>query len=93
MTGAQSIMTGAVRAGGATVKTGPGLTRLKGWSRGTSRLIPTAGYLVATVIPTLLAHLWAVKGWRASPTLVLPNAMPADLREPPDREDEQSTAG
>jgi 2-keto-3-deoxy-L-rhamnonate aldolase RhmA len=92
MTGAQSIMTGAVRAGGATVRTGPGLTRLKGWSRGPSRLIPTARYLFSTVIPTLLSHLWAVKGWGAAPTLVLPDAMPANLRETADAKDERSAA-
>jgi 4-hydroxy-2-oxoheptanedioate aldolase len=81
MAGAQSIMTGAVRMGGATVKTAPGLTRLKGWSRGTSRLIPTARFLYSRVIPSILAHLWSVKGWRASPTLVLPSAMPANTHK------------
>lgn len=80
MTGAQSIMTGAVRTGGATVTTEPGLTRLEGWSRNPSRLIPTAGFLYLKVIPSILRHLWSVKGWRASPTLVLPNAMPRSMR-------------
>ena len=92
MTGAQSIMTGAIRIGGATVKTGPGLKQLKGWSRGASRLIPTAGFLYATVVPSILSHLWSVKGWRASPILVLPSAMPANVREARDLEDEQPPA-
>ena len=92
MTGAQSIMTGAVRIGGAPVKTAPGLTQLRRWTRGSSRLIPTAGFLYSKVIPSILSHLWSVKGWRASPTLVLPNAMPANVRETPDRADEGSTA-
>jgi 2-keto-3-deoxy-L-rhamnonate aldolase RhmA len=92
MTGAQSIMTGAVRIGGATVKTAPGLTRLRGWKRGASRLIPTAGFLYSKVIPSILSHLWSVKGWRASPTLVLPNAMPANVRGTPDGEDEAPPA-
>ena len=87
MTGAQSIMTGAVRIGGATVKTAPGLTRLKGWSRNPSKLIPTAGFLYWKVIPSILRHLWSVKGWRASPTLVLPNAMQRNVREIPDGQD------
>jgi hypothetical protein len=75
MTGAQSILTGTVRIGGATVKTGRGLTRLKGWSRNPSKLIPTAGFLYTKVVPSVLRHLWSVKGWRASSTLVLPNVM------------------
>ena len=86
MAGAQSIMTGAIRVGGAVVKTAPGLTRLQKWSRNASRLIPTVGYLASTVIPSVLAHLWSVKGWRASPTLVLPKVMPADVRGTHDME-------
>ena len=39
------LMTGAVRVGGAPVKTAPGLTRLKKWSRNKSKLVPTAGYM------------------------------------------------
>ena len=66
MTGAQSIVTGDV------------LKSLKGWSRGPSRLIPTPWYRFSSNLPALLSHLWSVKGWRASPTLVLPNVMPAD---------------
>ena len=46
MAGAQSIMTGAVRVGGVPVKTAPGLTRLKKWSRNASKLVPTAGFIV-----------------------------------------------
>jgi 2-keto-3-deoxy-L-rhamnonate aldolase RhmA len=92
MTGAQSIMTGAIRSGGAKVETAPGLTQLKGWSRGPSRLIPTARFLYSTIIPSVLYHLWSVKGWRASPTLVLPNAMPANPSEAADGEDEPPPA-
>ena len=66
MTGAQSIVTGDV------------LKSLKGWSRGPSRLIPTPWYRFSSNLPALLSHLWSVKGWRASPTLVLPNVMLAD---------------
>jgi 4-hydroxy-2-oxoheptanedioate aldolase len=78
--GAQSIMTGVMAFGGAFVETGPGLTRLKKWSRNKSKLVPTPGYVCATVIPTVLSHLWTVKGWGASPNLVLPKVMPADVR-------------
>jgi HpcH/HpaI aldolase/citrate lyase family protein len=86
MAGAQSIMTGAIRVGGAPVKTAPGLTRLKRWSRNSSKLIPTAGYFWSTAIPAIIAHLWSVKGWGASPTLVLPKVMPADVRGADDME-------
>lgn len=86
MAGAQSIMTGAVRVGGVPVKTAPGLTRLKRWSRNSSKLIPTAGYLLSTAIPAVISHLWSVKGWGASPTLVLPKVMPADVRGADDME-------
>jgi 4-hydroxy-2-oxoheptanedioate aldolase len=77
--GAQSIMTGGMAFGGAFVKTAPGLTRLKKWSRNRSKLVPTAGYVCSTVIPTVLWHLWSVKGWGASPKLVLPKVMPGDV--------------
>ena len=60
MAGAQSIMTGAVRVGGVPVKTAPGLTRLKKWSRNASKLVPTAGYMCSTVIPD--RHLALVVG-------------------------------
>lgn len=80
MTGAQSILTGKVRLGGATVRTMPGLTELRKWKRRASRLIPTAGILLTEVIPAILAHLWSVRGWRASPTLALPKAMSPDAR-------------
>ena len=80
MAGAQSIMTGAIRVGGLPVKTTPGLTRLKKWSRNTSKLVPTAGFIFSTVIPTVIWHLWSIKGWGASPTLVLPKVMPANVR-------------
>ena len=92
MAGAQSIMTGAVRVGGAPVKTSPGLTRLKRWSRNASKLIPTVGYACSTVIPAILAHLWSVKGWRSSPTLVLPKVMPANVRGTADMEKEGPAA-
>lgn len=88
MGGAQSIMTGAVRVGGARVKTTPGLTRLAKWSRNASKLIPTVGYTCSTVIPAILSHLWSVKGWRRSPTLVLPKVMPASVRGTADMEAE-----
>ena len=84
--GAQSIMTGVMAIGGTFVETGPGLTQLKKWSRNKSKLVPTAGYVCSTVIPTVLAHLWSVKGWRASPNLVLPKVMPADVRGTVDME-------
>ena len=78
--GAQSIMTGGMAFGGAFVKTGPGLTQLKKWPRNKSKLVPTAGYVCSTVIPTVISHLWSVKGFGASPTLVLPKVMPANVR-------------
>jgi 2-keto-3-deoxy-L-rhamnonate aldolase RhmA len=77
--GAQSIMTGGMAFGGAFVQTAPGLTQLKNWSRARSKLVPTAGYVCSTVIPAVLRHLWSVKGWGASPKLVLPKVMPADV--------------
>jgi 2-keto-3-deoxy-L-rhamnonate aldolase RhmA len=86
MAGAQSIMTGAVRVGGAPVKTAPGLTQLKKWSRNASKLIPTVGYTCSTVIPTILWHLWSVKGWRSAPTLILPKVMPVNVRGTVDME-------
>jgi hypothetical protein len=33
----------------------------------------------STVIPTVIWHLWSVKGWGASPRLALPKVMPADV--------------
>jgi 4-hydroxy-2-oxoheptanedioate aldolase len=78
--GAQSIMTGVMAIGGAFVETAPGLTQLKKWSRNRSKLVPTAGYVCSTVIPAVILHLWSVKGWGASPNLVLPKVMPADVR-------------
>jgi 4-hydroxy-2-oxoheptanedioate aldolase len=92
MAGAQSIMTGAVRAGGARVKTAPGLTGLKKWSRNTSKLVPTVGFICSTVIPAVISHLWSVKGWGASPTLVLPKVMPANVRGTADMEKEVPSA-
>ena len=92
MAGAQSIMTGAVRVGGLPVKTTPGLTRLKKWSRNASKLVPTTGYIVSTVIPNLILHLWSVKGWGASPKLVLPKVMPANVRGTADMETEEPSA-
>ena len=86
MTGAQSIMTGAATIGGSKVKTAPGLTRLKKWSRNASRLIPTVGYACSTVIPTVISHMWSVKGLGSRPTLVLPKVMPADVRGTVDME-------
>ena len=88
MAGAQSIMTGAIRVAGAEVKTAPGLTQLKNWSRNASKLVPTTGYVLTTVIPAVLSHLWSVKGWGASPTLVLPKVMPRTLRGVTEMEDE-----
>jgi len=79
MTGAESIMTGAVRAGGVPVKTAPNLTRLRKWSRNPSKLVPTAGFIGKTLIPAVISHLWSVKRWGASPTLVLPKIMPANV--------------
>jgi 2-keto-3-deoxy-L-rhamnonate aldolase RhmA len=90
--GAQSIMTGGMAFGGAFVQTAPGLTELKGWSRNRSKLVPTAGYVCSTVIPTVLWHLWSVKGWGASPKLVLPKVMPADLRGTVDMEKVEAAA-
>jgi 4-hydroxy-2-oxoheptanedioate aldolase len=92
MTGAQSIMTGAATIGGARVKTAPGLTRLKKWSRNASKLIPTVGYACSTVIPTVLWHLWSVKGWGSAPTLVLPKVMPANVRGTVDMETKEPPA-
>ena len=89
LAGAQSIMTGAIRVGSGTVKTAPGLTQLKRWSRNASKLIPTTGYTLSTVIPTVLSHLWSVKRWGATPTLVLPKVMPADVRGVTDMEQEK----
>jgi hypothetical protein len=77
--GAQSIMTGGMAFGGAFVKTAPGLTQLKKWPRNRSKLVPTTGYVCSTVIPTVIWHLWSVKGWGASPHLALPKVMPADV--------------
>jgi len=68
------------------VKTAPGLTQLEKWSRNASKLIPTVGYACSTVIPTVLWHLWSVKGWRSAPTLVLPKVMPANVRGTVDME-------
>lgn len=93
MAGAQSIMTGAIRVGGLSVKTKPGLTQLKKWSRNVSKLIPTAGFIFFTVIPNIISHLWTVKGWGASPTLVLPKVMPADLRGIADMEKKPAVNG
>jgi 2-keto-3-deoxy-L-rhamnonate aldolase RhmA len=93
MAGAQSIMTGAVRVGGIPVKTAPGLTRLRSWSRNASKLVPTTGYIFSTVIPNLLLHLWSVKGWGASPNLVLPKVMPANVRGTADMEEEERPSG
>jgi hypothetical protein len=92
MSGAQSIMTGGVRVSGAFVKTEPGLTRLRKWSRNASKLIPTAGFMLSTMVPVLISHLWSVKGWRASPTLVLPKAMPANVRGAVDMAEEGTPA-
>jgi 2-keto-3-deoxy-L-rhamnonate aldolase RhmA len=92
MTGAQSIMTGAATIGGAKVKTAPGLTRLKKWSRNASKLIPTVGYACSTVIPTVISHMWSVKGWGSRPTLVLPKVMPANVRGTADMEKGEAPA-
>ena len=86
MMGAESIMTGAVRAGGVPVKTAPNLTRLRKWSRNPSKLVPTNGFIGTTLVPAVIAHLWSVKGWGASPTLVLPKVMPANVRGAVDME-------
>ena len=90
--GAQSIITGGMAFGGAFVKTGPGLTQLKNWPRNKSKLVPTAGYVCSTVIPTVISHLWSVKGFGASPTLVLPKVMPANVRGSVDMEKEEPAA-
>ena len=90
--GAQSIITGGMAFGGAFVKTGPGLTQLKKWPRNKSKLVPTAGYVCSTVIPTVISHLWSVKGFGASPTLVLPKVMPANVRGSVDMEKEEPAA-
>jgi 2-keto-3-deoxy-L-rhamnonate aldolase RhmA len=87
--GAQSIMTGVMAFGGAFVKTTSGLTRLKKWSRNKSKLVPTPGYVCWSVIPTVISHLWKVKGWGASPTLVLPKVMPANVRGSIDMEKQE----
>jgi 4-hydroxy-2-oxoheptanedioate aldolase len=92
MAGAQSIMTGAIRVGGLPVKTTPGLTRLKNWSRNASKLVPTVGFICTTMIPAVISHLWSVKGWGASPRLVLPKVMPADVRGIADMEKEEHAA-
>jgi 4-hydroxy-2-oxoheptanedioate aldolase len=92
MAGAQSIMTGVMTIGGAFVKTAPGLTQLKKWSRNASKLVPTTGYVCSTVIPTVISHLWSVKGWGASPILVLPKVMPANVRGTADMEKQGSAA-
>jgi 4-hydroxy-2-oxoheptanedioate aldolase len=86
MAGAQSIMTGAVSAGGLPVKTAPNLRQLRKWSRNRSKLIPTLGFWCKTLIPAVLWHLWSVKRWGASPTLVLPKTMPANVRGTMDME-------
>jgi hypothetical protein len=36
--------------------------------------------------------LWSVKGWGASPTLVLPKVMPADVRGAADMENKEPGA-
>jgi hypothetical protein len=92
MAAAESIMTGAIRVGGLPVKTSPGLTRLKKWSRNASRLVPTAGFICSTMIPAVISHLWSVKGWGATPTLVLPKVMPANVRGAADMEREAPPA-
>jgi 2-keto-3-deoxy-L-rhamnonate aldolase RhmA len=86
--GAQSVMTGGMAFGGAFIKTSPGLTQLKKWPRNRSKLVPTAGYVCSTVIPTVIWHLWSVKGWGASPALVLPKVMPPDVSGTLDMEKE-----
>jgi 2-keto-3-deoxy-L-rhamnonate aldolase RhmA len=92
MAGAQSIMTGAVSVGGVPVKTAPNLTRLRKWSRNASKLVPTAGFMCRTLIPAVLSHLWSVKRWGASPTLVLPKVMPANVRGTTDMEKDPPSA-
>ncbi len=80
MMGAESIMTGAIRAGGVPVKTAPNLTRLVKWKRNPSKLVPTTGFIGTTLVPATLSHLWSVKGLGAKRTLVLPKIMPANVR-------------
>jgi 4-hydroxy-2-oxoheptanedioate aldolase len=80
MMGAESIMTGAIRAGGVPVKTAPNLTRLVKWKRNPSKLVPTTGFIGTTLVPATLSHLWSVKGVGAKRTLVLPKVMPASVR-------------
>jgi 2-keto-3-deoxy-L-rhamnonate aldolase RhmA len=80
MMGAESIMTGAIRAGGVPVKTAPNLTQLVKWKRNPSKLVPTTGFIGTTLVPATLAHLWSVKGVGAKRTLVLPKVMPASVR-------------
>ncbi len=80
MMGAESIMTGAIRAGGVPVKTAPNLTGLKKWKRNPSKLVPTTGFIGTTLVPATLSHLWSVKGVGAKRTLVLPKVMPANVR-------------
>jgi 2-dehydro-3-deoxyglucarate aldolase/4-hydroxy-2-oxoheptanedioate aldolase len=92
MMGAQSIMTGAVRVGGVPVRTAPNLTRLRKWSRNASKLVPTARFMCSTLIPAVISHLWSVKGWGASPTLVLPKVMPANVRGTIDMEKDAPSA-
>ena len=42
--------------------------------------------MFSTVIPTVIAHLWSVKGWAAAPNLALPKIMPADVKGTVDME-------
>lgn len=86
MAGAQSIMTGGISAGGFPVKTNPNLRQLKKWSRNQSKLVPTLRFWCTTLIPAVLRHLWSVKGWGASPRLVLPKTMPENVRGAVDME-------
>lgn len=80
MMAAESIMTGAIRAGGVPVKTAPNLTGLVKWKRNPSKLVPTTGFIGTTLVPATLSHLWSVKGVGAKRTLVLPKVMPASVR-------------
>jgi hypothetical protein len=43
-------------------------------------------------VPTVIWHLWSVKGWGASPKLVLPKVMPADVRGTVDMEKVEAAA-
>jgi 4-hydroxy-2-oxoheptanedioate aldolase len=92
MMGAESIMTGAIRAGGVPVKTAPNLTRLRKWSRNPSKLVPTTGFIGRTLIPAVISHLWSVKRWGARPTLILPKVMPANVRGAIDMENTPRSA-